>query len=160
MDAGELLPVAVQIPGEGVEEKHPRDRGTTSLVARGLEIHVFGEQRVTGTVPGKHVPTPAEHDRGSGLGQRVEQHEHTRVGLFHGRFGEAEPVGLAGEVVQVDCLHLVQFQHSCQGVENLRRGSAALALLQPRVVAGADAREVSQFLSAQPRNAPAAAVRA
>jgi hypothetical protein len=153
MDAGELVPVAVQVSGTRVEEEHPRDGGTTFGVAGRVEVHVLGEQRVTGALPGEHVPAPAEQDRGSCVAKRVEQREHARVGMFDGRFGEAGPIGLAGEVVQMDGLDLVQFENPGEGVEDLRRGGAGLVLLQPCVVASTDAGEVSQFFSAQTWNA-------
>ncbi|QYC39789.1 hypothetical protein Nocox_10850 [Nonomuraea coxensis DSM 45129] len=56
------------------------------------------------------------------------------MGLLRGRFREAGPRGLPGEVVQVDGFDWVEPQHPREGVEHLLRGGVRVPLLQARVL--------------------------
>jgi hypothetical protein len=147
--AGDLVPVAVQVAGERVEEDHPRHGGTTRRVLWCVEGDVLGLERVPGAVPGEHVASPAEHERGRRLVERVQQREDAWVGFLPGRLREPGTRGLPGEVVQVDGLDRIELQHPREGVEHLCGRGLGLTLLQTRVVPGTHPRELGELFASQ-----------
>jgi hypothetical protein len=85
----------------------------------------------------------------SSLRKLSQQPPHGRAGVLLGAAPARPGVGLAGDLVQVGLLVLVQPQGTSEGGQD-GRGRLDAALLQPRVVIHADRRDLGDLLTAQP----------
>ena len=138
-----MLPVGVQRAHGRVGEQ----QADVVTAVRG-EAGEVGVQGCRAGVPSEDVQAAAEHDGGR-LGELVEQATHSRPGLLSR--AAPGPRGLAGQLVEVRLLVVVESQRAGEGDEH-RCGCLHAALLKPGEVVDADRCQLRDLLAAQPRD--------
>ena len=141
------LPLGVQRPGGGVEEQVP------GVVAVAAAVVQAAEQLGAQPVPGHHVEAVVRRERREvARGGQESPQQRADAGL-----GRATSSG-GGQGREVHAFRRVEVERAGQRVEDLGGRLGRPSLFQAHVVVHADARELGQFLAAQPAH-PAATAR-
>lgn len=145
---GDGPPLCVQGPHAGVSEE---DTDVVPLLFR--HLREIGEEGGGQRIPRQNVHTAADHDT-RGRGELVEQAAQLRLHLLYGLATGAFRLP-AGQLEEVIALVVAEMEDLGQSGQH-RRGRLDTALLQARVVVGADGGKQGDLLTAESCNTPRA----